>query len=68
MALLLMGFYLFAVGIGAGLLWIPYAEYLSLGRLHPKLFAVCVGSAGAILWAPVPRIDRFERRHTTRAR
>ena len=55
----MVGFYLLALGISAGLLWIPYAEYTYAGRLHVKILAVCVGAAGAILWALVPRVDRF---------
>jgi Zn-dependent protease with chaperone function len=58
--LLMVGFYAFAVGISAALLWIPYAEIVYLKRIDPKIAAVCVGAAGTILWALVPRRDRFE--------
>lgn len=61
MALLLMvGFYALALGISGALLWIPYAEVVYLGRLHPKLALGCIVAAGGVLWAIVPRRDRFE--------
>jgi len=61
MALLLMaGFYALAMGISGALLWVPYAEWAYLRRLHIKLAGVCIGAAGAVLWALVPRFDRFE--------
>ncbi|HEY7170960.1 MAG TPA: M48 family metallopeptidase [Vicinamibacterales bacterium] len=56
---LMIGFYLFAVAIALGLLWIPYAEFAYVHRIQPKLALVCVGAALAILWALVPRPDRF---------
>lgn len=61
MALVLMaGFYILALGISAALLWIPYAEAVYVGRIHPKLALGCILGAGAVLWAIVPRPDRFE--------
>ena len=57
---LMFGFYALALGIAAALFWIPYAEYLYVGRVHFKLAAVCLGAGGTILWALVPRADRFE--------
>jgi Zn-dependent protease with chaperone function len=57
---LMIGFYVFALAIALGLLWIPYAEFAYVHRIHPKLAIVCVGAALAILWALVPRPDRFE--------
>src|SRR5687767_434104 len=57
---LMFGFYALALGIAAALFWVPYAEYLYVGRVHIKLAAVCLGAGGAILWALVPRADRFE--------
>jgi len=62
MAIALMaGFYLFTLAIVAGLLWIPYAEWLYIGRVHVKIAGVCIGAGCAILWAVMPRPDRFER-------
>lgn len=56
---LMVGFYVLAVAIAAALAWVPYAEYQWLGRVHYPVLAGCVGGAGAILWALVPRADRF---------
>ncbi|HEY0873518.1 MAG TPA: M48 family metallopeptidase [Vicinamibacterales bacterium] len=57
---LMIGFYVLAFGIAGALLWIPYAEWAYLGRIHPKIALMCVAAAGAVLWAIVPRPDRFE--------
>jgi Zn-dependent protease with chaperone function len=60
MALVLMiGFYVFALAIAGGLLWIPYADYMYAERVHGRLAFFCVVGAGTILWALVPRIDKF---------
>lgn len=61
MALLLMvGFYAFSLAIAAGLLWVPYGSYVYLDRVDGRLTLFCIIGAGTILWALVPRIDRFE--------
>ena len=61
MALFLMvGFYAFSLAIAGGLLWIPYASYAYLDRIDGRLALFCIIGAGTILWALVPRIDRFE--------
>lgn len=57
---LMIGFYLLAVGVALGLLWIPYAEWMYTDGVHVKIALVCVVSAAVILWSIVPRIDRFE--------
>jgi heat shock protein HtpX len=57
---LMVGFYVLALAIALSLLWIPYAEWTYAGRIHIKILAVCVGGAFAVLWALVPRLDRFE--------
>jgi heat shock protein HtpX len=57
---LMVGFYVLALSIAFGLLWIPYAEWTYLDRIHPKLALVCIVSAGAIIWAIAPRPDKFE--------
>ena len=51
---LMAGFYLFALAAAAGLFWIPYAEWIYVGRLHFKLAAVCIGGGCAVLWAVMP--------------
>ena len=61
MALFLMvGFYVLSLAIAFGLLWIPYAEFTYLERVDGRLALFCVVGAGTILWALVPRIDKFE--------
>ena len=64
MALLLMvGFYVFALAIVAILLWVPYAEFTYMERVNSggsRLAIFCIVGALTILWALVPRIDKFE--------
>lgn len=57
---LMVGFYVLALGIAGLLLWIPYAEWEYAHRVTARLALACVASAIAILWALVPRPDRFE--------
>ena len=60
MALVLMvGFYGLALAVSLGLLWVPYAEWMYLDRIHPKIALFCIVGAGTILWAIVPRADKF---------
>jgi Zn-dependent protease with chaperone function len=56
---LTIGFYLLAVVIAGLMFFIPYAEWNYAGRLHIKLAFCCVLAGGVILWAIVPRRDRF---------
>ena len=58
--LLLIGFYAMALGIVGALLYIPYAEFTYLHRVDGRLTIFAVVGAAAILWAIVPRIDRFQ--------
>jgi Zn-dependent protease with chaperone function len=61
MALLLMaGFYGFALTIACALLWAPFAEAQYLHRLDGRLAIFCIGGGLTILWALLPRADRFE--------
>ncbi len=57
---LFVGYYLLALVISGVLLFIPYAEWKYTGRIHFRLVFFCVIGAGAILWAVMPRIDRFK--------
>ncbi len=57
---LMVGFYALGIAIAAALLWIPYAEAAYTSRIHPKIALACLVGAGTILWALVPRRDRFE--------
>ena len=56
---LMVGFYVLALGIAGGLLYIPYAEMKYANRLHIKLALFCVIGAVVIFWAIIPRIDKF---------
>ena len=56
---LLVGFYLLALGLAAVLLYIPYAEWEYANRLHTNVLIFCCGGALAILWAIIPRLDKF---------
>ena len=56
---LLIGFYVLAFAIVAGLLYIPYAEVTVLHRINARLTIFAIVGAGAILWGILPRIDKF---------
>jgi len=56
---LMVSFYALALGIAGALLWIPYEAYINDVRLPVKVALVCVALAGTIIWAVLPRIDRF---------
>ena len=57
---LMIGFYLLALAMAGGLIYIPYAEMAYAQRLHIKLALFCVLGALAILWSVLPRLDKFE--------
>jgi Zn-dependent protease with chaperone function len=57
--LLMIGFYIFALGIAAGLFWIAYADFTYRERLD-RIEIACVIAAIVILWSILPRPDRFE--------
>jgi heat shock protein HtpX len=56
---LMIGFYLLALGIAFGLLWIPYAELVYANHFTPKIFIICIVAGMAILWSVLPRFDKF---------
>lgn len=56
---LLVGFYVLALGIAGGLLYLPYAEWVYAHRIHPKLLFIGVAGAGAIMWGILPRSEAF---------
>jgi heat shock protein HtpX len=56
---LMIGFYILAIAITGALLYIPYAAWTYGGRLHANLVIFCALGAGTILWAILPRPDRF---------
>src|SRR5690349_7774928 len=57
---LMIGFYILAVAIAAGLIYITYAEVSYAHRIYPKLAILFVIGSLAILWSVLPRFDRFE--------
>jgi heat shock protein HtpX len=56
--LLMVGFYLLALGMVAGLLWVAYADW-SYRNSIDRIEIACVVAAGLILWSILPRLDRF---------
>jgi heat shock protein HtpX len=57
--MLMLGFYVLALAMAGGLIYILYAQWMYAGRLHPKLAIFCILGAGIILWSILPRRDRF---------
>jgi heat shock protein HtpX len=57
--LLMVSFYALALGVAGALLWVPYEAYANDVRLPAKLALLCVAGAGLIVWAILPRFDRF---------
>jgi len=56
---LMIGFYVLALSIAGILLWIPYSVWVYLGRVQVKIAFVCIASGLTVVWAILPRIDRF---------
>lgn len=56
--LLMVGFYLLAFGIVAGLGYLVYAD-LSSGRIHLRLLLFAAIGVFGILYGILPRLDRF---------
>jgi cytochrome c biogenesis protein CcdA len=54
------GFYLLALGIASGLLWIPCAELVYAHRITPKLAIICL--VGRAMYVPEIRCNSAERR------
>lgn len=57
---LMAGFYALALGVAAGLLYIPYAQFTQTNLVYFKLGLACIAGAVAILIGIMPRRDRFE--------
>jgi heat shock protein HtpX len=56
---LMVGFYALALGIAFGLFWVPYAEVVYAHHITGKLAVVCIAGGATILWAVLPRRDKF---------
>src|SRR5215467_4211225 len=57
---LMIGFYLLALAVALGLLWVPYAEWKYLDRISGRLAIACLIGALVVLWSILPRRDKFE--------
>jgi Zn-dependent protease with chaperone function len=58
--LLLVGFYAVALGLGLGLIALPFGVAIGADRISPKLFLVCLVAGGTILWSLLPRRTPWE--------
>jgi Zn-dependent protease with chaperone function len=58
--ILMISFYVLALGVAAALLWIAYADVAYTTHPIGRLVLACVVGAATILLAIVPRPDRFE--------
>ena len=56
---LLVGFYLLAIAIAAGLLILAYAMIVYARQINVQLLLVCIISPLVIFWSILPRWDRF---------
>jgi heat shock protein HtpX len=56
---LMVGFYLLALSVAAGLFWIAYADWAYRDRID-RIEIACVIAGFLILWSILPRFDRFE--------
>lgn len=56
---LMIGFYVLALAVSAGLLYIVYADVFLFHRIDVRLVLGCVFAAGIVLWSIVPRPDHF---------
>src|SRR4051794_34233265 len=57
---LMVSFYLLALGVASGLLWIAYIDVAHTRHPAARLVGFCIAGAASVLWAIVPRRDRFE--------
>ncbi len=57
---LMIGYCTLAIAVCVVLIWIPYAEYMYLDRMDVRIGGACLIGAATVLWALVPRPDRFE--------
>jgi heat shock protein HtpX len=56
---LMLGFYVLALGVAAGLLYLPYAEWRYADRVDLRLVVFSLAGGLGILGAIMPRVDRF---------
>ncbi len=58
--LLLIVFYVLAIGIALGMIGLGILQLKIGGRVSPKLILICFATGGIILWSIIPRPDKFE--------
>ena len=58
---LMVTFYALALFVSLGLLWVAYADVSYARRPNGRLILFCLVGGGSVLWALVPRVDRFEK-------
>jgi heat shock protein HtpX len=56
---LLVGFYLFALSVAGGLLWVPVALWEEADRVNLRIALICLVGAFAILRGIIPQRDKF---------
>ncbi len=56
---LMVGFYILALGMAFALFYVTYAMFRYGERISLQLVVICVFSGGVILWSILPRFDRF---------
>jgi len=57
---LMVSFYVLALAVAGGLLWVAYADVAFTRHPAIRLVMFCVVGALSVLWAIVPRPDRFD--------
>jgi Zn-dependent protease with chaperone function len=58
--ILMISFYALALFVAGALAWLAYADMTLARRPNGRLILFCVIGAGSVLWAIIPRPDRFE--------
>ncbi|HEX4950057.1 MAG TPA: M48 family metallopeptidase [Blastocatellia bacterium] len=56
---LMIGFYVLGIMVAGSLLFVPYAMWAYIGRVNVQIAFFCIVTAGVILLALIPRLDRF---------
>ena len=58
--ILMISFYALALFVAGALAWLAYADFTLAKRPNGRLILFCVVGAGSVLWAIIPRPDKFE--------
>jgi heat shock protein HtpX len=57
---LMVSFYVLALAVASGLLWLAYVDIVRTRHPAARVVAFCIAGAASVLWAILPRRDRFE--------